>query len=275
MKETFLRHESSITYYTSPLFDSYFVGHMFTTRRGGVSTGVFESLNFAVGAGEIQDLRENVIKNHALAAREFGLCERDICRTYQTHSTNIEIVSASQKSTGIYKEPFDHGVDGLVTNEKNLILSVRTADCVPVLLYDTKKIICAAVHAGWRGIYGRITGGAINKMLLLGAEKENIIAAIGPCAGVCCYEVGQELYDAFIKSDIDFDRCFIKRDASIYFDLTAANELFLLKNGIKEKNISSSYLCTCCNQNDFFSHRRQGANRGTMSAFIVIKQTEV
>ncbi|HAN22104.1 MAG: hypothetical protein A2Y15_03745 [Clostridiales bacterium GWF2_36_10] len=271
MKECFIKQTVKITYYTSPLFNSYGVSHMFTTKHGGVSSGEFESLNFAVGAGEKRDTTENVIKNHAIAAGVFGLSENDICRSYQNHSVNVEVVGNEYKGTGVYKDPFPYGVDGLVTTEKNLILSIRTADCVPVLLYDFRNKISSAVHAGWRGTLGRITSNAIKKMKSLGAKTENIIAAIGPCVGVCCYEVGEEVFKLFIESDNDFNSCFINKDSKLFFDLTKANELILIKSSIKKENISSSSLCTYCNENDFFSHRRNGSNRGTMSAFIVNK----
>ncbi|PKM62316.1 MAG: peptidoglycan editing factor PgeF [Firmicutes bacterium HGW-Firmicutes-21] len=248
---------------------------MFSTRIGGVSGGVFESLNFASGAGSITDSTENVIKNHSLAAGVFGLTEKDICRSYQTHSSNVEIVSAEHKGTGISKEPFLQGVDGLVTAENELILSVRTADCVPILLYDYKNRICAAVHAGWRGTLGGITAVAIEKMRSLGADTEYTLAAIGPCVGPCCYEVGREVYESFLSSDKDFEQCFVKKGDKLSLDLTEANEIILKQNGIKTDNISSAHLCTCCNAGDFFSHRRSGQNRGTMSALIVIKQRTV
>lgn len=271
LKEIFLQHEEKLVYYTSPLFDNYCVSHMFTTRHGGVSSGVFDSLNFALGAGEVRDTKENVMKNHSIAASVWGLSESDICRSFQNHSVNVEIVNNEQKGTGISKDPFAHGVDGLVTVEKRMILSIRTADCVPILLYDYKNKIISAVHAGWRGTLGRITTNAIEKMIQLGSQTENIITAIGPCVGKCCYEVGKEVYRSFIDSDKIFESCFIRKKDKLFFDLTRANELILIKSGIKENNISSSYLCTYCNENDFFSHRRMGVNRGTMSALIMNK----
>lgn len=271
MKENFVRHEARITYYTSPLLDRHGIKHMFTTRRGGVSAGVFESLNFAVGAGDIRDSKENVIKNHALAAEVFGLTENDICRSYQNHSTNVEVVGNEHKSTGIYKDPFPYGVDGLVTKEKNLILSIRTADCVPVLLFDYQNRVCAAVHSGWRGTLGRIAANAVEKMCSLGADQNRIVAAIGPCIGACCYEVGRELWEAFAQADKGFAACFTEKDGKVFFDLTMANEMILEKSGVKAENISSARLCTCCDKENFFSHRRDGANRGTMSALIMIQ----
>lgn len=277
MRDAFIRREvtarngNRIIYYTSPLLDACGVPHMFSTRHGGISGGVFSSLNFAAGAGEVRDTPENIIKNHSLAAGVFGLTERDICRSYQTHSANVEIVGSAHKGTGISKEPFLQGVDGLVTKEENIILSVRTADCVPVLLYDKKNRVCAAVHAGWRGTLAGIAENAIEKMRSLEAHTDYIAAAIGPCAGACCYEVGGELRESFVNTDKAFGRCFEERGSSIYMDLTAANLLLLMKSGIKWENISAANLCTCCNGGDFFSHRRDGSNRGTMSALIVIK----
>lgn len=271
MIDAFIKHKKGIVFYTSPLFDKYNVLHMFTTRHGGVSSGVFSSLNFAAGAGSIRDTKENVVKNHSLAAAVFDLTEFDICRSFQNHSANVEIVNISHKGNGIDKPPFDYGVDGLVTKEKNLILSVRTADCVPVLLYDTKNNICAAVHAGWRGTVGIITVNAIEKMIFLGAQKEHIITAIGPCIGKCCYEVGEDVYEEFVKKDKDFIKCFTEKAGKLFLDLTLANKLILIKSGVKKENINCADLCTRCNGHDFFSHRRDGANRGTMSALILVK----
>lgn len=265
------KDKNGVIYYISPLFNSYNIPHMFSTRQGGVSEGVFGSLNFALGGGDIRDTQANVRRNHALAADVFGLTEEDICRSNQTHSSTVEIVNSTHKGKGISKQPFLRGVDGLATKEKNLILSIRTADCVPVLLYDYINKVCAAVHAGWRGTLSRISVNAIEKMRSLGAQADNIIAAIGPCVGSCCYEVGEEVYGAFISSGRAFEQCFSSRNGKLFLDLTKANELILLKSGIKEENISSADLCTCCNESDFFSHRRSGQNRGTMSALIVIE----
>ena len=257
-------------YYTSPLFNKYFVPHAFFTRRGGVSRPPFDTLNFAVGLGEEKDSTENVLANHRVAAAVFGLDESYVCRTYQTHSTTVETVNERHRGTGTVKPPFAYDVDGLVTAEEDILLSVRSADCVPILLYDTENDICGAVHSGWRGTLGGISAIAINKMCALGARKENIIAAIGPCAGKCCYEVGAELYGYFTEKDLHTELFFTPAENGKYMlDLTGVNEYLLIKAGVKEENVSACRICTCCNTDMFFSHRVHGQARGTMASFIM------
>lgn len=271
MQNDFVYIEGTIPYYQSRLFAESGVAHAFFTKKGGVSGGVFESLNFAEGSGELKDSRENVFKNHAIAASVFGLSGRDICRSVQTHTSVVETVTDADRGRGLTLEPFDHGVDGLVTAEKELLLSIRTADCVPVLLADREKGAVGAVHAGWRGTVGGIAAAAVERMISLGAKRENIIAAIGPCIGKCCYEVGSGLYDEFTAKNGDYARFFEPRGEKFMLDLVFANRFILESAGIPPENISSAELCTRCNGDKFFSHRLSGANRGTMSAMIMLK----
>lgn len=270
MNQEFILHKCGVLYYTSPLFDLYGVPHAFFTRHGGVSTPPFDTLNFAVGTGDMRDSTENVNANHRIAAKIFGLDETFVCRTYQTHSTTVVIADEDDRGRGTVKPPYDFDVDGLVTSCSDTLLSVRSADCVPILLYDIKNDICAAVHSGWRGTQGRISAVAINEMCGLGSDKNDIIAAIGPCAGVCCYEVGSELYDIFTHSDSENSKYFVpKENGKYHLDLTGLNVSVLLKQGILPENISACNICTCCNTDMFFSHRMQGKERGTMASFIM------
>lgn len=270
LNQKFILHNSGAVYYTSPLLDKFSVPHAFFTRHGGVSKPPFDTLNFAVGTGEQRDNASDILENHRIAAAVFGLDHTAVCRTYQMHSTIVVAVTEEHKGTGTVKPPFDFDVDGLVTEKEDLILSVRSADCVPILFYDIENDICAAVHSGWRGTLGNISKVAIDKMCDMGSDKNNIIAAIGPCAGKCCYEVGKELLDMFYQSDILYKEYFIPKDDGKYFlDLTGLNELVLQQNGILKENISSCNICTCCNTQDFFSHRVMGKNRGTMASFIM------
>lgn len=273
MQNDFVYIEGKIPYYQSRLFAENGVAHAFFTKKGGISGGVFESLNFAEGSGGLKDSRENVVKNHAIAASVFGLSERDICRSFQTHTSVVEIVTAADRGRGLTAEPFDHGVDGLVTNDKELLLSVRTADCVPVLLADIESGAVGAVHAGWRGTVGGIAAEAVEKMTELGARRDKIIAAIGPCIGKCCYEVGRGLYDEFTAKNGDYSRFFEPKGEKFMLDLVSANRFILESAGIPPENISSADICTRCNGEKFFSHRLSGANRGTMGAMICLKTT--
>lgn len=270
MEKGFLRIDGKIPYYISPLFESFGIRHAFFTRVGGVSEGPFDSLNFAVGAGEQRDDPDRVIGNYSLAASVFGLKKTDICRSYQTHTSFVLTVDETHKGIGISRPPFDFGVDGLVTEKKDLLLSVRTADCVPVLLSDKQKTVCAAVHAGWRGTLGGITLEAIRQMERLGANRSNIVAAIGPCIGQCCYEVGGEVYDAFVGINGGYGRFFTPCGDKYFLDLTGLNAFMLTSFGIGDDSVSVYDGCTKCNEKEFFSHRRNGVNRGTMGSFICL-----
>lgn len=257
-------------HYKSRLFDSHGIKHAFFTRNGGVSEGAFSSLNFAIGMGKVADSEENVIKNHSIAAKLFGLSESDICRSYQTHTSNVVLADNTDRGRGIILPQYENGVDGMVTTERNLLLSIRTADCVPILLCDTEKRVCAAVHSGWRGTVGGIAENAVELMVKQGASREKIIAAIGPCINNCCYEVGQELYDSFASAGFDCGILFEKMGSKYMLDLNTANKLVLNRAGIADSSISIARICTKCNSDHFFSHRRDGVIRGTMSAMIHI-----
>lgn len=272
MKETYIVDKESHSFLISPLFASYGIKHMFTLRDGGVSQGMYSSFNFATGSGEIPDEWENVVNNHAIAAAHLGMTAEDICRTYQTHSSNVVTVWQSDRGVGLLKPPFESGVDGLVTKEKNVLLTVRAADCVPILLYDLKNEICAAVHSGWRGTVAAIVAKAVKQMIDLGSNHEDIIAAIGPSIGQCCYEVGEELFRAFMDEGAHFGSCFEERNGKLYLDLKMANALILHRCGIVDERISTSDECTACNTERFFSHRVMGVNRGTMAAFIAVRE---
>lgn len=271
MNNDYIFIDGRVPYYQSRLFNEHGVKHAFFTRIGGVSEGAFASLNFALGSGEIKDTSENLYKNHEIAATVFGLTAEDICRSYQTHTSVVEYVSDESRGIGLTKPPFDHGVDGMVTDRQNLLLSIRTADCVPILLCDTERKICGAVHAGWRGTLGGISKNAITLMEQRGARRESIIAAIGPCICADCYEVGFEVRQEFINKNSEYASFFTPAPNNKYMlDLNLANVYILQEAGIKQENISVLNLCTKCNPEHFFSHRLSGAVRGTMSAFIHI-----
>jgi len=273
LKERYTEHTKPFSYITSPLFDKYGVPHAFTRRGGGVSEGVYSSLNFAAGGGEDADKWENVVQNHRIAASLFGLTEKDVCRTNQTHSTTVLAVDAGYKGTGIVTPPFPEGVDGLVCRERDMLLTVRGADCVTLLFYDTKRDIYGACHSGWRGTAGKISVATIEAMRSMGAAADDIIVAIGPSVGGCCYTVGGEVKNAFLEADGDFAACFRQEEKGTVLNLQKAVEISLIKAGVKEENISDCGECTVCDGGKhYFSHRLCGNKRGTMAAFIKGKE---
>ncbi len=256
------------SYIQSPLLLKHGVRHIFTTKHGGVSEGVYSSFNFAAGSGETPDKWENIVENHRIAAEALGYTAEDICRTYQTHSSNVVAVTATERGKGIVTPPFEQGTDGLVTAEQGLLLSVRGADCVTVLFYDTVNGVCGACHSGWRGTANKIAAAVVAKMKSLGSKPENIIAAIGPSARSCCYFVGDEVYEAFSKEECLCD-CFEIRDGKRFADLQRAVAQTLIYEGVPADSISDCGECTVCSEDKYFSHRVSGVNRGTMAAFIV------
>ncbi len=270
MKEKYTEYNSPISYICSPLFEKHGVSHMFTRRAGGVSTGVYSSLNFAAGSGVPADSWDNVVENHRRAAAVFGMRAEDICRSYQTHTVKVIAVNSEHRGTGLTKPPFSEGVDGLVCAERGVLLSVRGADCVTVLLYDVKNKICGACHSGWRGTAGGIVANTVLEMCRLGASRSDIIAAIGPSVGGCCYRVNEDVYTEFIKANGDFADCFRQSEDGLYLNLQEAITQTLIKSGVGYENISDCGECTVCNGNNYFSHRTSGVMRGTMAAFITV-----
>ena len=271
-------HQSGKEYFTCPLLDAAGVKHLFSSRAGGVSEGCFSSWNFASGTGDCLDDEERVLENYERAAALFGLHKEDVCRTYQAHTDRVITVGENERGVGTCKPKFPFGVDGLVTKEKDLLLSVRTADCVPVLLADPENGVCAAVHAGWRGTAAKIVGNAVREMCRNGADPGSILAAIGPCIGPECYEVGQDVRDAFEEAFADAAKYFRTKqtepERKYLLDLAGANTDALKEAGVSEEHISVCGLCTRCHTDLFFSHRAMGSRRGTMSAFICVSETD-
>ncbi len=272
MERGWCRHRNGEEYYyTSEMLDRIGIRHLFSTRLGGVSKGCFGGWNFAAGVGTVRDTEENVLASYERAAAIFGLHAGDICRSYQTHTDLVLTVGEEQRGVGTTKPKFSFGVDGLVSETPDLLLSVRSADCVPILLADVKQRVCAAVHSGWRGTAAGIVKNAVEEMQRHGCRPEDIYAAIGPCIGACCYEVGEDVYAAFFAADPRFQACFTPKGGGKYvLDLTEANRLWLRLAGLPKGQIAAARHCTCCDAVQFFSHRRMGALRGTMSALITV-----
>lgn len=258
-------------YFTSALLDGVGVRHLFSTRIGGVSEGAFGGWNFAAGAADVRDSEENVRENYARAAAIFGLQASDVCRTYQAHTALVKTVGEPERGVGISKPKFPFGVDGQVTGTPDLLLSVRSADCVPILFADPERRLCGAVHAGWKGTAAGIARNAVEELCRNGSDPGSIYAAIGPCIGPCCYEVGKDVFDAFYGLDTALSACFVpQKEGKYMLDLTEANRRILISAGVPDEHISAACRCTRCDEERFFSHRRTGPVRGTMSAFITI-----
>jgi YfiH family protein len=268
-----------------------FLLHGFSTRKGGVSEAYGgESLNLGITQ---EDSRENVSENRRIFLRAINAIKgRDtlpLVTARQIHSAVIHHI------TDVPKEPLTG--DGLITNLPGVVLSVRTADCIPVLLADRKRKAIGAFHAGWRGTLARIVEKGVGEMQAkFGSLPKDIVAAIGPGIHRCCFEVGEEFRDKFAAqfeyADHLFDEVFDSNALHIkypllflnqrapghgapamkpHLDLIEANRRQLLDAGVSEKNIWISDLCTSCRTDLLFSHRAERGDTGRMMAAIAIQ----
>ncbi len=222
------------------------ISHGFFNRNGGKSNGIYKSLNCGLGS---KDLKTNVLKNLKIAKKKISRKSRNIFLLHQIHSNKIVFVDKNFK---FKKKKIK--ADAIITDQKKLPIAVLTADCVPILLYDTKKKIIAAIHAGWKGAYKGIIKNVINFMLKKGCRKENIMVAIGPCIGRTYYNVKKDFKKKFLKKDKKNIIFFNTKKNVIYFDLAnyVKSQLKLFKiTKIDMKNID-----TFSEKNNFFSARR-------------------
>ena len=238
----------------------------FFTKCGGVSEK--HGLNFVITRS---DGLETVIQNRILAADALGYDSTNVISWRQTHSTKILSIKASAGGLEHFKSlNNDDGytADGYVTDVPGLVLAVKTADCVPVLLSakrDGRVFAIGAVHAGWRGTAGRICENAVKELCELGAKPHEISVAIGPSAMSCCYEVGEEVLVAMREAIGErADAYFSFTDSGrMFVDLKGINASILHECGVPYENMDISELCTICEPRYFYSHRRDGENRGT------------
>lgn len=241
--------------------------HMFTTRRGGVSTGVWDSWNFGENRGDdIECVREN----YRRAGEIFGVSKDGFVITRQVHEAEVRKVSVSDRHVIGTAVPYN--ADGLVTNIKGQPILIFIADCVPVLMEDTEAGVIAAVHCGWKSSVADILGAAVEKMINLGAKPENIHAAIGASIGKCCFECDDDVplaVEKYLGGDTVglFEK---KENGKTHVDLRGANERRLLQLGLKKENIDVSAECTMCSQDKYWSHRGTNGVRGSMAAVIML-----
>lgn len=278
--------------------------HGFSTRLGGAST--LASADAAAKSPRMKvesvlnlgytdwDSNENVLENRLRFFRAIGARNMRVVTLRQIHSDIVNVVDGSHLDIA---SDAPKG-DALVTVEKGILLIVQTADCIPILLADTKRKAVAAIHAGWRGTLQRIAAKTIGRMQMeFGTHPKDVVAALGPGIGGCCYEVGHEVakefaaqfpnardwfegpFDGVASGDNDPNWLpwltmkppgHAPPPLRVHLDLIAANRSILLDAGVTRKNISDSALCTSCRTDLFFSYRRERTT-GRMMAAIGIR----
>lgn len=237
---------SALPVVTSPLLDLPGVRHAFFTRKGGVSQGIYDSLNVGRGSG---DEAADVTENRARAAAHFGLAPKALSTCYQIHSPTVLITDA----------PFGDDrpeADGVATKSGGVICGALAADCAPILLADAQARVVASAHAGWKGALAGVAESAVARMIDLGADPARIVAVVGPCIGQASYEVGLEFRDAFTTEDPAYEAFFAPGE-------TVEKRMFDLPGFVLSRlRASGVQTCewvghdTCAEEDLFFSNRR-------------------
>ncbi|MBV8782407.1 MAG: peptidoglycan editing factor PgeF [Phycisphaerae bacterium] len=256
-----IEHSSGLVYYVSPLLSQANVRHAFTTRIGGVSSPPFDSLNLGNSPGNFQDTAENMKINHQRIQSAIGTADRRRRWVTQVHGN---IVRGTQ---GCFVDGMDG--DAMVSSDRNDLLTIRIADCAPILLATTDGRAVAAIHAGWRGVIAGIIPAAVDQLAVhAGVSLNQIIAAIGPCIGFDAFEVGPEVWSVF---EFQFGRDVVRHESKGgkgYVDLREAIKRQLVAASIATDRIDITDRCTFADCDMFFSHRRDHGVSGRMAAMI-------
>lgn len=264
---------NGVTILKFPLLESLpMVEHIFTTKEGGVSKGDFATMNVSFTRG---DDKEAVLENYRRIAGIFNVSLSDVVVSHQTHTTNVMRVSREDGGKGVVFDRDYQDVDGLITNEKNLLLCTMYADCVPLYFVDAKNQAVGLSHSGWKGTAGQMGKRTLERMAEeFGTEPKDVYVAIGPSICMDCYEVSSDVIEAFenVFSEPEMKKiCYKKENGKYQLDLWKANEIILLNAGVLPEHIEVTRLCTHCNSDRMFSHRKTGDRRGNLGAFLCLK----
>jgi polyphenol oxidase len=232
------------------------VPHGFTTRQGGVSNSYYSSLNLGLSTGDDPTLVE---QNRDRVLEHFNVTREQVSILEQVHGNTVVLAEPAW---------YKFEADAQVTNDPNLLLVIGMADCLPILFYDSVKRVIGAAHAGWRGTSLKIAANVVEKMQAeFGSSPSDIRVAMGPAICRDNYQVGAEVFEAFMKSG--FSETVLEPDGERYrLDLVTANKVVLEQVGILPQHIEALNLCTFADKELFYSHRRDGKKRGSHWAGI-------
>jgi YfiH family protein len=261
-----------LVYFCYDSFSSYSkVSHAVSTRLGGVSSGVYKSLNLGLHVG---DEHSAVIRNRELLCDAVGIDLGSVVAGEQVHGTEIFVATADQKGKGATN--WLDGIkctDALITNVPNLTLLMIAADCVMLSLFDPKRKVISMAHAGWRGTVAKIAQKTVERMVeIFECDPADILTALSPSIGPCCYAVESDIVERFqLAFPYEAPRFLMPQaDGSVHLNLWGANSWQLLAKGIKEENIEISNLCTSCNTDIFYSYEAEGGRTGRFGAMLVL-----
>ncbi|MDP4108548.1 MAG: peptidoglycan editing factor PgeF [Bacillota bacterium] len=242
--------------------------HLFTSRAGGVSSGHLSSLNLGFSLG---DERENVMENYRRVCAVLGVPLESIVPARQVHGDTVKTVT--EADTGVFPPDRQRpGCDSLVTAEKGITLAVFYADCTAALFFDPKQRVIAAAHAGWRGTALKTYEKTVLAMRdRFGSRPEDMLAALSPSIGPCCYETDADVPEALCSALGSRAGGYIKKCGQKWrVDLPGLNRMILESAGLSGGRIEDSGCCTGCMQELFWSNRKTGGKRGVSGAFITM-----
>jgi YfiH family protein len=223
----------------------YNINHCFFSKNSGVSEGIYSSLNCGLGSA---DKKENVLQNLELVSKKMGINPQDLLTMNQTHSNKVVVIDSNNKHIQRFNS------DALITNQKNIAISVLTADCVPILIYDEVNHIIGSIHAGWKGAVNGIVENTLNEIVKI-SRNNKINVAIGPCIGMSNYEVGEEFYSKFTQQS--------KKNENFFLSLKKNKFLFDLRKYVNSRfnefgvnHIENIDFDTFSENKNFFSYRR-------------------
>jgi len=261
-----------LQYLTIPAFTATgLVTHAISTRKGGVSTGDYSTLNLGLGKN---DGRKNVLENRRRFLQALDLDLALLVAGRQNHGSRVAVVTEKERGRGncSYDKGLP-GIDAMVTDRQGVVLSIYFADCVPLLFLDPLGRAIGVAHAGWRGTLAGIGPKTLACMQReYGTEVPHCLAGIGPSIGPCCYEVGQQVLGPLRRFFPDWRTYVVPIGGGKYYlDLWELNRQQLLAAGVREKNIFIGNLCTACNEKMFFSYRAHGGHTGSLAAVLTLK----
>ena len=269
-----INESKGVTYLTFPALEKLpGITHGFSTRLGGVSGGIWSSMNLSFTRGD----EESAVKeNFRRFSAALGFRPEDIAASSQTHTANVRVMTEKDRGNGVTRPGSYEDVDGMVTDVPGVILATFYADCVPLYFVDPVRRAVGLSHSGWRGTVGRIGAVTVKKMQeVYGSKPEDIYGAIGPSICQDCYEVSEDVILEFQKafgSDAGKSLFYKKENGKYQLDLWEANRLIMEEAGLMPEHISMPGICTCCNPEFLFSHRASKGKRGNLGAFLGLSE---
>lgn len=254
------------------LSENYSVIHAFCSRKGGLSSPPFDSLNLSYRVGD----RDKVVsENYKIVGKNFGINHEHFITVNQPHGDGILVIDSQPESIkNLSDEAKKLKKDALITDKPFVPIGILTADCASIIFFDKKRKVIAIAHAGWRGTILRIGQKVFAEMKrLYGTIEENCLVSISPSIKKCCYEVGEEVLENLKINFPEWTDFVVKKGNKWNFSIDELNIFQMIEIGIPLRNISKSNLCTSCNRDLFFSYRAESGITGRSLSFIMLKNS--